>query len=85
MKKTYLVTERAGRYVVGQRKPDSGRIVLSDNQAAYELALGTIVLARDGAEAEALPEKKTKRRKAGETLEAPAWKETQPLASISTE
>lgn len=41
-KKTYLVTERAGAWVAGQRRPASGRIRLTDNQAAYELRLGTI-------------------------------------------
>lgn len=82
MKKTYLVTERAGRYVAGQRKPESGRIDLTDGQAAYELALGTIVPAADGGNAKTEPEKKTKRRKSSE---ASTWNETQPLASISTE
>lgn len=85
MKKTYLVTERAGRYVAGQRKPENGRIELSDNQAMYELELGTIVITPDDAAADAIPEKKTKRRNAGESSEAPVWNETQPLASISTE
>lgn len=44
MKKTYLVTERAGDWIAGQRKPKDGKITLSDSQAAYELALGTIAL-----------------------------------------
>lgn len=44
MKKTYLVTERAGDWIAGQRKPKDGKIALSDSQAAYELALGTIAL-----------------------------------------
>lgn len=43
MKKEYLVTKRAGRWIAGQRVPESGRIELSDFQAAYELALGTII------------------------------------------
>lgn len=41
-KKTYLVTERAGAWVAGQRRPADGRLRLTDRQAAYELALGTI-------------------------------------------
>lgn len=83
MKKTYLVTERAGPWVAGQRKPESGRIELSDTQADYELALGTITLLPDGDKPKL--EKATKRRKAGQTSEAQAWNETQRSASISTE
>lgn len=43
-RKTYIVTERAGDWVAGQRKPASGRLLLTDSQAAYELRLGTIKL-----------------------------------------
>ncbi len=85
MKKTYLITERAGRYVAGQRKPDSDRIELSDNQAAYELALGTLVLAPDDTAVGAGQEEKIKRRKAAETSEKPAWNKMQPSASTLTE
>lgn len=41
-KKTYVVTERAGEWVAGQRRPASGRLTLTDAQAAHELRLGTI-------------------------------------------
>lgn len=41
-RKAYEVTERAGRYVAGQRRPANGLLMLTDSQAAYELALGTI-------------------------------------------
>jgi len=61
MKKTYLVTERAGDWIAGQRKPKDGKITLSDWQAAYELALGTITLLP----ADERPEQKQQRRKAG--------------------
>lgn len=61
MKRTYLVTERAGEWVAGQRRPDDGKLVLSDDQAAYELALGSIVLAPS----DTGPEPKKQRRKAG--------------------
>ncbi|KAB2689656.1 hypothetical protein [Brucella tritici] len=61
MKKTYLVTERAGEWVAGQRKPENGRLNLSDDQAAYELALGSIELASP----ETGPETKKQRRRAG--------------------
>ncbi|UVV66761.1 hypothetical protein [Brucella anthropi] len=61
MKKTYLVTERAGDWIAGQRKPKDGKITLSDSQAAYELALGTIELAPP----DTGPEPKKQRRKAG--------------------
>lgn len=61
MKKIYLVTERAGDWIAGQRKPKDGKITLSDAQAEYELALGTIILAPlDNG-----PETKKLRRKAG--------------------
>lgn len=61
MKKTYLVTSRAGDWIAGQRKPKDGKITLSDSQAAYELALGTIELAPP----DTGPEPKKQRRKAG--------------------
>ena len=85
MKKTYLVTERAGRWIAGQRVANlkDGRIELSVSQAAYELALGTITLL--SADEQSEPEKKTKRRKAGQTSEAPAWNETQRSASTLIE
>lgn len=83
MKKTYLVTKRAGRWIAGQRVPESGRIELSDSQAEYELALGTITL--PSADEQSKPEKTTKRRKAGQTSEAPAWNETQRSASTLIE
>lgn len=41
-KKLYIVTERAGEWVAGQRRPADGRLMLTAGQAAYELALGTI-------------------------------------------
>lgn len=63
MKKTYLVTERAGDWVAGQRKPKGGRLRLTDKQAAYELALGTIKPL--GADKPQDPERKPQRRKSG--------------------
>lgn len=78
MKKTYLVTERAGPWVAGQRVPETRLIELSDSQAEYELALGTITRMSDDEQ----PTQKTMRRKAGQTSEAPAWNETQH--SVST-
>ena len=42
-KKTYLVTERAGPWVAGKRRPADGIVVLTDSQAEYELRLGNIV------------------------------------------
>ena len=67
MKKTYLVTERAGEWIAGQRKPESGRMVLSDKQAAYELALGSIepIIADKPQEPEPEPDQKPQRRKSG--------------------
>ena len=62
MKKTYLVTERAGAWVAGQRKPEDGKITLSDRQAAYELSLGTITL--PPADEQPEPEQRQPRRKA---------------------
>ncbi|KAB2669038.1 hypothetical protein [Brucella sp. JSBI001] len=62
MKKTYLVTERAGDWIAGQRKPKDGKIALSDSQAAYELALGTIALPPSAERPE--QERKQPRRKA---------------------
>lgn len=44
-KKTYRVTERAGAYVAGVRRPASGFIDLTDAQAKHELRLGSIELA----------------------------------------
>ncbi len=61
MKRTYLVTERAGEWVAGQRRPENGKLELSDDQAAYELSLGSIVLAPP----DTGPEPKKQRRKAG--------------------
>lgn len=61
MKRTYLVTERAGEWVAGQRRPENGKLELSDDQAAYELALGSIELAPP----DTGPETKKLRRKAG--------------------
>jgi hypothetical protein len=40
--KVYEVTDKAGLFVAGQRKPASGLIRLTDRQAGYELKLGTI-------------------------------------------
>lgn len=58
--KTYIVTERAGEWVAGRRRPASGRLVLTDRQAAYELILGTIKpLPEPGPE----PKRARKRRK----------------------
>ncbi|WP_276200575.1 hypothetical protein [Chelatococcus sp. XZ-Ab1] len=41
-RKLYEVTDRAGPWVAGQRRPVDGRLWLTDSQAAYELRLGTI-------------------------------------------
>lgn len=41
-RKLYEVTEKAGAWIAGQRRPADGRLMLTDNQAAYELTLGTI-------------------------------------------
>lgn len=41
-RKLYEVTEKAGAWVAGQRRPADGRLWLTESQAAYELALGTI-------------------------------------------
>lgn len=60
-RKTYLVTDRAGEWVAGQRRPASGRIVLTDAQAEYELILGTIKPLPEPAPA---PQKKVRGRKA---------------------
>lgn len=51
-KRKYRVTDRAGAWVAGQRRPASGVLELTPRQAAYELALGTI---------EPMPEPKPKR------------------------
>lgn len=85
MKNTYLVTDRAGPWVAGQRVSNlkDRRIELSVSQAEYELALGTITL--PSADEQSKPEKTTKRRKAGQTSEAPAWNETQRSASTLIE
>lgn len=45
-RREYEVTERAGDWVAGQRRPESGRLWLTDSQAAHELRLGTIRPAR---------------------------------------
>ncbi|OCC05117.1 hypothetical protein BA190_09380 [Labrys sp. WJW] len=44
-KKLYLVTDKAGPFVAGARKPKDGKLWLTANQAEYELMLGTIELA----------------------------------------
>jgi len=41
-RKQYIVTERAGAWVAGRRRPADGRLWLTEREAAYELALGTI-------------------------------------------
>lgn len=40
--KEYEVTERAGEWVAGKRRPESGRLLLTDRQAEHELRLGNI-------------------------------------------
>jgi hypothetical protein len=41
-RKPYLLTERAGEWVAGYRRPADGVLLLTDGQAAHELRLGTI-------------------------------------------
>ena len=41
-KKTYRVTDRAGPWVAGKRRPANGLVSLTDGQAEYELRLGNI-------------------------------------------
>lgn len=41
-RKEYEVTEKAGPWVAGVRRPADGRLWLTDSQAAHELRLGTI-------------------------------------------
>lgn len=43
-KKQYETTARAGAWVAGRRKPAGGRLMLTDAEAAFELAQGAIVL-----------------------------------------
>lgn len=64
MKKSYIVTARAGEWIAGQRRPESGRIELTDRQAAYELALGTIIPAP--AKSSQGPGDRKRRRKAAQ-------------------
>lgn len=42
VRRQYEVTDRAGDWVAGRRRPETGRLWLTDRQAAYELALGNI-------------------------------------------
>lgn len=50
----YRITEKAGRFVAGQTNNGAGTsLFLTEKQAAYELALGTIVPAVPVAEAPA--------------------------------
>lgn len=65
-KKLYEVTEKAGPWVAGQRRPADGRLWLTPHQAAYELTLGTIrlVLSPDPALAPVARGKLRRKRKA---------------------
>lgn len=61
-RKEYEVTDRAGPWVAGRRKPADGRLFLTDSQAAHELRLGTIQLLKPSAPAR----KRSRRRKTAE-------------------
>ena len=40
----FVITEKAGSWIAGQRSPGAGTILeLTDHQAAHELRLGTLV------------------------------------------
>lgn len=43
MKKEYRTTKRAGAWVAGRRAPSDGRLWLTDDEAAFELAQKTIL------------------------------------------
>lgn len=44
MQKWYKATELAGDWIAGKRRPDGGRIKLTDEQASYDLLRGAITL-----------------------------------------
>ena len=60
--KTYRITDKAGQYVAGVRRPASGLIELTDAQAKHELRLGSIQPASsEEAETVRLPRKVRRR------------------------
>ena len=60
--KTYRITDSAGVYVAGVRRPASGFIDLTDAQAKHELRLGSITMASvDEVEAATTPRKARRR------------------------
>lgn len=63
-RKQYEVTDRAGKWVAGQRRPADGRLLLTDSQAAYELALGTIRPVIEKAKTAPAAAKRRRKRKA---------------------
>ena len=52
-KKRYITTARAGRFVAGQRNDGVGSVLmLTDEQAKYEVKNGTLILSKEQASAE---------------------------------
>lgn len=65
-RKEYEVTELAGPWLAGQRKPADGRLWLTASQAAHELRLGTIRPPTPAEPAPAPARKRTRRRQKSE-------------------